>query len=337
MGNPSPLVSVLLPYRNCESTIASAIQSVLAERGVPLQLVAVDDGSTDSGPAIVSQIAAHDERVLHVHTGGVGIAKALAHGVSLTEAPFIGRMDGDDISLTGRLSAQLEMLSRDVTLGAVATQVEGFPSSAVGEGLARYIDWQNGLVSVSDHRRELFVESPICHPSVVLRRSALEAAGGFVDVHWAEDYDLWLRLDSKGFGIAKVARILFQWRHREGRLTFADKRYALSLFDEAKAHYLAPKLRADGRPFTLWGAGKTGRRIARALEQHGLRPIRFVDIDPKKIGRVARAAPIVGPEQLRLGESIVVCAVGARGARALIREHLVERGFSEGADFLFVS
>lgn len=334
---PSPLASVLLPYRDSAATIDEALRSVLAERGVAIEVLAIDDGSTDAGPAIVAAIARADPRVVPIATGGVGIAAALARGAALSRGELVARMDGDDVSLPGRIEAAAALLESDPSLGVAATQVEGFPESAVGEGLRRYIAWQNSLITPADHARELFVESPVCHPSVVIRRAALEAAGGFADVRWAEDYDLWLRIDAAGFGLAKVPRVLFRWRHREGRLTFADGRYALRLFDEAKARYLAPKLLARGRPVTVWGAGKTGKRIARALEEHGVTASRFVDIDPRKIGGTARGARVFAPEVLSRGEATVVCAVGARGARDLIRAHLAGRGFVEGEDFLFAS
>lgn len=332
-----PLVSVLLPYRNNAATIAEAVVSVLAERDVDLEVVAIDDGSSDEGPAIVAALAREDARVVMAATGGVGIARALAWGLERARGEVIARMDGDDVSLPGRFAAELSLLESDPRLGAVATQVEGFPESAVGEGLRRYIAWQNTLLTAEDHARELFVEAPLCHPSVVLRRAALEAAGGFADVRWAEDYDLWLRLDAAGFGLAKVPRVLFRWRHREGRATFSDGRYSLPLFDEVKARYLAPRLAARARPLTLWGAGKTGKRLARALEANGVRAARFVDIDPKKIGGVARGVGIASPAALVRGEHSIVCAVGARGARDLIRAYLVPRGFIEGDDFLFAA
>jgi glycosyltransferase involved in cell wall biosynthesis len=333
----SPLVSVLLPYRNNAPTIEEALRSVLAERAVDLEVLAIDDGSTDPGPAIVADIARADPRVVPVATSGVGIAAALAWGAARCRGEFVARMDGDDISLPGRIEAAVALLESNPSLGLAATQVEGFPESAVGEGLRRYIDWQNSLVTPADHRRELFVESPVCHPAVVMRRAALVRAGGFADVRWAEDYDLWLRIDAAGFGLAKVPRVLFRWRHREGRLTFSDGRYALPRFDEAKARYLAPKLLARGRPVTVWGAGKTGKRIARALEAHGVRASSFIDIDPRKIGGTARGARVSSPETLARGEATVVCAVGARGARDLIRAHLCSRGFVEGDDYLFAS
>lgn len=333
----APRVSVLLPYRNNAPTIEEAARSVLRERNVDLELVAIDDGSTDGGSAIIAELAREDARVVPASTGGAGIARALEHGVRKSRGELIARMDGDDISIEGRIEATVELLDADRSLGLVATQIEGFPERFVGEGLRRYIEWQNGLITAAEHARELFVESPVCHPAVTMRRSALIGAGGFMDSPWAEDYDLWLRLDAAGWGLAKVPRVLFRWRHREGRLTFSDDRYALAKFAEAKARYLAPKLRARGRPVVVWGAGKTGKRFARALEKHGVMAQSFIDIDPKKIGRTARNAPIRAPETLVHGQCTLVCAVGARGARELIRGYLLPRSFMEGEDFLFVS
>lgn len=332
-----PLVSVLLPYRNSAPTLEEALRSVLDQRDVDLEVVAIDDGSSDAGPALVASIARHEPRVVSCSAGGVGIARALAHGLAHARGDFIARMDGDDVSLPGRFAAQLALLEREPSIGVAGTQVEGFPDAAVGLGLRLYIEWQNSLVSAPDHARELFVEAPLCHPSVMLRRAALLAAGGFVDATWAEDYDLWLRLDAAGFGLAKVPRVLLKWRHREGRATFSDGRYSRPLFHEARARYLAPKLLARARPVTIWGAGKTGKRLARALETRGVVAARFVDIDPKKIGGIARGSAIVAPGALVRGESTIVCAVGVRGARSLIRASLVARGFLEGDDFLFAS
>jgi GT2 family glycosyltransferase len=205
-----------------------------------------------------------------------------------------------------------------------------------GEGMRRYIAWQNAIVSPAEHARELFVESPLCHPSVALRREALDDAGGWREVAWAEDYDLWLRLDARGWQLAKVPEVLLSWRQRqrEERATFRDPRYARERFIEARAFYLAPKLLHAARPVAIWGAGPTGRRLARALESRGVRASRFADIDPRKIGGVARGAPIVCAEALRPGDETVVVAVGARGARDLVRAELARRGFVEGVDFV---
>jgi GT2 family glycosyltransferase len=226
------------------------------------------------------------------------------------------------------------LLDADRSLGAVGTRVRGFPGEAVGEGSKQYIAWQNSLVSPADHARDLFVEAPLCHPSTMIRRSAFEAVGGYRKGDFPEDYDLWLRLSASGFGLAKVPRVLLEWRHHGARATLQDPRFSLERFRSLKAEHLAPRLTACGRPVAIWGAGPTGRRLARALEAFGIRPALFVDIDPKKIGGEARGRPIAGPSALRVGHHTVLAAVGARGARNAIRSALRAAGFTEGVDFI---
>ena len=330
----APRISVLLPYRQCEETIEEAVCSTLDQGSVELELIAVDDGSTDRGPARVAALAARHRQIVPLATGGVGIAAALMTGLRAARGAIIARMDGDDVCAPDRLRRQLTLLGADARLGVVGARVTGFPEEAVGEGLARYIAWQNQLVSAADHARAIFIEAPLCHPSVMLRRQALEAVGGWRETGGPEDYDLWLRLDAAGWAMAKVPAVLLGWRHRPGRSTFADPRYARARFLDAKAPHLARRLRAAGRPVTVWGAGPTGKHLARALEPCGVRARRFIDIDPRKIGRTARGAPIVGPDALAPGQDTVVVAVGARGARDEIRDRLHAAGMREPIDFV---
>jgi glycosyltransferase involved in cell wall biosynthesis len=332
-----PRLSVLLPYRDVEATIDEAIFGVLQEQRVPLELIAIDDGSRDGSSARVAAWAARDARVISIRGDGAGITRALSRGLEVAQGEWIGRMDGDDISLPGRFAAQVERLMREPRLGALGGLVTAFPEHVIGEGLVRYLDWQNGLRTPEEHARDLFVESPLCHPSVCIRRDALEKAGGYRDVPWAEDYDLWMRLDVAGFAIAKVDFNVLRWRHREGRLTFSDARYSLERYRELKAHFLAPRLHRCERTLVCWGAGPTGRRFVRALEREDVRVARFIDIDPRKIGRIARGAPITSAESLDNARDFVIVAVGSHAARALIREDLVRRGFIEREGFVCIA
>lgn len=330
----TPRISVLLPYRDARETLDESVGSVLEERDIPLELIAVDDGSSDGGGELVGAWSRRDPRVVPLRTDGRGIVHALNLAARHARADVLARMDGDDVSLAGRFGAQLESLEGHPEIGALGCRVEAFPERAVGEGLRLYVRWQNAIVSSAAHDRELFVESPLCHPSVVIRREAFEAVGGYREGPFPEDYDLWLRLRAAGWRLAKVPRVLLRWRHSSERMTFSSTRFAADRFRALKAEHLAPRLRAAGRPITVWGAGATGRRLARALEAHGVAAARFVDIDPRKIGRTARGVPIVSPRALNRGDELVVVAVGARGARALIRGHLREHGFVEMDDFI---
>lgn len=329
------MISVLLPFRDASATVGEALDSVLVEPEVG-EVIAVDDGSLDASAEAVSLIASRDPRVRLVRGPARGIVGALNRAIEHARGELLARMDADDVSVPGRIREAAALLARDASLGAAGTRVE---ADGAGEGMAAYVAWQNALITPEDHARELFVEAPLCHPSTVLRRAAIDDVGGYRDTAWPEDWDLWLRLDARGWRMGKVAEALFRWRHAPGRLTFSHPRYALDRLIDARAEYLPARLArvARGRALTVWGAGPTGRRLARALESKGLRASRFVDIDPRKIGRAARGAPIVSADSLDRAREFVIVAVGARGARALVRAHLEARGSREGDDFIAAS
>lgn len=324
------MLSVLLPYRDLVTTVRGAVASVLDDLGPDDEVLAIDDGSRDGSAEVVRAIA--DPRIVHLATGGLGIVGALGRGLAHARGDLVARMDGDDLSLPGRFAASRALLAAEPSLGVVAVAAE--PFGDVGPGVARYVAWQNGLVTADEHARSIFVESPLCHPATTLRRAALDAVGGYRESPWAEDYDLWLRIHAAGFGIAKVPRVLFRWRIHASSLTWTDARYGPDQHRAARAFYLARWLHEKTvQSFGIWGAGQTGKRLARALEDVGARPAFFVDIDPKKVGGTARGLPIVDPDA-GVGRGFLVVAVGAQGARDIVRARLAGRGLVEGRDFV---
>lgn len=333
------LVSVLLPFRDAGDTVDAALAGLLARDDAALEVLAIDDGSTDSGPARVRGWAARDPRVRLIATGGSGLVAALNLGAQAARGALLARMDADDIAHPERIARQRAHLLAHPGIAVLGTQVEPTAEDGpVGEGLAHYVRWQNALITPADHARERFVESPLCHPSIVLRREAFTAVGGYRAVEGPEDYELFLRLMAEGHALAKLPEVLLAWRHRAGRATFRDPRYGRDRFRAVKAPYLADCLRAARtRKLVVWGAGPTGRRLARALSQHGVRATAFVDVDPVKIGRTAQGVAIRSVETLHAEEELVVVGVGSRGARALIRDALVARGFREGETAWFAA
>ncbi|MFO0548250.1 MAG: glycosyltransferase [Polyangiaceae bacterium] len=330
--------SVVLPFRDVGPLLGEALASVLADPGCA-ELIAIDDGSRDGGGELVASFARRDPRVVPLKTTGVGIVGALRVGLAHARSPFIARMDGDDVSHPPRIASALAALDADPTLGVVGSRVDVTPAGS-SPGLARYVAWQNALSDKHDHARERFVESPLCHPSVVMRRAALDSVGGYEDPVWPEDYDLWLRMARAGWGLAKTSLVGLSWRHREGRLTFLDPRYSAERIVDARAHYLRAFL-PEERELLVWGAGRTGKRLARALAPR--EPAAFIDIDPRKLGSVARGQPILtlaeATARIERG-AYVLAAVGARGAREIIRPQLEalglrEASFRDAGDFCF--
>jgi len=337
-GPMAPQVSILLPAFNAADTIGPAVRSVLAQTFTAWELLLVDDGSTD-GPWPAAEAAARtDPRVRLIRRDHAGLVPTLNAALSLARAPFVARFDADDLMHRTRLARQVEVLQQQPAVAVVGSLVRCFPRAALTEGMERYESWLNSLVTHEDIVRDLFVESPFAHPSVMMRRDRLEAVGGYLDHGWPEDYDLWLRFHQAGARFAKVPKVLHFWRDRPYRLSRTSSVYALRQFRNAKIHYLRQGFLRGSHTVQIWGAGRGGKVWSRALEAQGFRVARHVDIDPHKIGRTLRGAPVISPDALpqHRHEPLLV-AVGVKGARELIRARLAELGFVEGRDFVCVA
>lgn len=338
MTTSRPVVSVLMPCYNATETLADAMESLAAQSYTDFEIIAVDDGSTDNTLAILQAWASRDSRLQVIPRTHGGVVAALDAGLRACRAPLVVRMDSDDRAHPDRLALQVTYMESHPEVAVVGCLVQAFPAENVRQGFAIYLDWLNGLVEPEDIRREIFVESPLPHPSVTYRRAPILAAGGYQDRGWAEDYDLWLRLYLAGVRFAKVPEYLLDWRERPDRLTRTDGRYSLENFLRAKAYYLARGPLRDRDALIVWGAGMMGRRLSKHLVRQGAPLVAFVDVDPAKIGRKRRGCPILPPEALpgwwrRYRSPLVLAAVGARGARALIRAQLEGFGLREGRDW----
>jgi len=336
----TPKVSVLLPVRNGGSWLEDSLASLARQTLRTFEVIAVDDGSTDGSESLLDRWSVRDPRFTVVHRQAQGLVGALNHGLELCRAPLVARMDADDISHPRRLELQAALLASRPEAGVVSCLVRHFPSHRVAEGFRVYEAWLNSLTTHDRMARERFVESPVAHPSVMVRREVLTEIGGWRDVGWAEDYDLWLRCFEADVIFSKLKHSLFFWREHGERLTRTNDRYSVPNFLRCKAHYLARGPLAEARKVILWGAGQTGRRISKFLFEEGVEIAAVVDIDPGKIGGTLRGIPVIAPDDLstHIGpDTVVLVAVASRGARQLIRARLEELGLEEGRGFWCVA
>lgn len=341
-ANDNTAVSVLMPCYNAQGTVDDAVLSILEQTFSNFELIAVDDGSTDRTADRLRDWANRDRRVRVLTFPHAGIIEALNGGLVACKSGLIARMDADDLAHPDRLTKQVRFLTEHPEISVVGSYVEAFPGDKVGEGFKHYLAWLNSLDTPERIARDIFVESPLAHPSTMIRSDWLKRVGGYQEHGWPEDYDLWLRMHVAGAQMGKVQEVLLEWREHPNRLTRTDGRYSVENFLRAKAHYLCLGPLADREAVIIWGAGQMGRRISKHLERGGASLVAFVDIDPKKIGGVKRGLPILSAEQLpellkQYREPMVLAAVGSRGARELIRQRLDEMGLIETQDYLAVA
>lgn len=333
-----PKISVLLPCYNAAATLDESLTSLADQTFQDFEIIAVDDGSTDETGAILARWQVDYSRLKVLRQDHAGIVKALNTGLALCQAPYVARMDSDDRCMPRRLELQAAHLEAHPDIGVVSCLVRGFPGEQVRQGFQLYMDWQNALLSDTEIRRDIFIESPLPHPSVTFRSRLVRAAGGYEEHGWPEDYDLWLRLYQDGVHFERIPEVLLEWREHPHRLTRTDSRYSLENFLRVKAFYLACGPLQERDAVIIWGAGMMGRRLAKQLIHQHAPIVGFIDIDPKKIGRTRRGLPILSPQELmdwwgRLSRPALLAAVGARGARGLIRQQLTSMGLQEGLDW----
>lgn len=334
---------------NAETTIETCLRSVVRQTHGNWECVVVDDGSTDHSARIVRQYAARDSRVRLVDSPHRGLVASLNLGIDHCRAPFIARIDADDWMHRERLALQVAELKTNPQLCGVGCHVRLFPrptTSHNGEralpgeadnarkGRGGYEAWINGIITSQDVAREAYIECPIAHPALMIRRDVMTDCR-YRDMGWAEDYDLVLRLLNDGASLAVVPHRLLAWRDHEARLSRTSNTYSIAKFIACKAHHLSESLLKDQKEYVLWGYGDTGRAIANALASRGRHPSHIVELHPRRIGNTIRGAPVIHPDDLAVLErKPLVASVAGAGARNEIRAALEAIGYVERKDFV---
>jgi glycosyltransferase involved in cell wall biosynthesis len=182
--------SVVMPVRNGARTVLRAVDSILAQTAVNLELIVVDDGSEDDTAGVLRQI--DDRRLRLLRIDHSGITAALRVGTASASGEIIARQDADDVSFPARLERQLELFDRRRELVVVGVNWE--ERDAQGRTCRQRRPFVPG-----DAGSRLMIANPIFHGAVAFRRGAADAVGGYdPSFRFAQDYDLWLRLAEVG-------------------------------------------------------------------------------------------------------------------------------------------
>jgi glycosyltransferase involved in cell wall biosynthesis len=320
-----PRVSVLLPVRDAATTLEASLLSLRIQTLSEHEVIAVDDGSTDASLALLQAMAKADPRVRVLPSLARGLVGALNLGLAAARAPLVARMDADDVAREDRLERQARRLDEDAAVDVLGSRVSVDPGTPAG--MCTYVEWSNALLEHDAIVADLFVESPLVHPSVMVRHGVLRSLGGWRAFDGPEDYDLWLRAQAAGFRFGKVPEPLLLWRDRPTRLTRTDPRYAAARFLALKIESLERLHLQAARPLVIWGAGRIGKRWARELQARGHLVAAFVEVDPAKIGQRIHGAPVLGVLDASGAKGALhLAAVGQPGARARIRGEAARLG-----------
>jgi glycosyltransferase involved in cell wall biosynthesis len=215
-----PEIAVAMPAWNAGRFIHAAIESVLAQEGVTLELAVVDDASTDDTPDVVARF--QDSRLCYTRNDrrrGIGYCHNLA--LRLTSAHLVAHVDADDVVLPGALEAMAEAARQpDVGQAFCDFYMMDDAGFASPESIARWKDFFRRQRSKAiDYRRDLLVHGMVVNHLRTYPRRVFERVGGFnEDLAYAVDYEMALRV-AEHFRFVHVPRLLYAKRAHRGAVT----------------------------------------------------------------------------------------------------------------------
>lgn len=239
-SQPVPSVSVVMPAYNAAKYLREAIDSILAQTYTDFEFIIINDGSTDDTRAIIQSY--DDPRIVYLENEtNSGICVTLNKGLDAARGRYIARMDADDISLPERLAIQVQYMDAHPDIAVCGTDIQVF-----GEGLKDYVFQQ--IHSPEDCVAGLLFNPCLAHPSVIIRRSILEANHLRYNDEFRglEDFELWWNI-SKFSKLNNIAIPLLKYRHHKGQETQkrTDALYSVSNKFRALRYYSFGVLLSD--------------------------------------------------------------------------------------------
>jgi len=225
----APAVSVVMAVRDGAPWVAGAIESILGQTLTDLELIVVDDGSTDDTPLLLAGV--RDPRLVVERQAHAGLTRALGRALARARAPLVARLDADDVARPDRLERQRAFLAAHPEVGLLGT------AARVVDEAGREVGTIQPPEDDTTIRRALIRRNPFVHSSIMARRALVAQAGGYdPDFPVAQDYDLWLRLGQLT-RMANLPEALVTRRLVAGRVTAAREDDRLRA--EARARWRA--------------------------------------------------------------------------------------------------
>lgn len=245
--NSGPLVSVVLPCYEAERFLAEALGSLLGQTYANLEILALDDGSSDGTLRILEELAVRDTRirVLRNETNQ-GVIRTLNRGVAEARGEIVARMDADDVAAPRRIERQVEVLAARPEIDLVGTGVEVVDGST-GRPLR---PWPVRCREPGGARFAVLFATPVMHMTIAARAEAMRAHpyGGVRDSLHTEDYEMFARMLGDGAGLCNVDEPLMTVRSDPDSVSARHEEIQVENFVRCSARHLERTLGARPEP-----------------------------------------------------------------------------------------
>lgn len=189
------MISILMSTYNGEKTLSRAINSILNQSYDDFEFIICDDSSNDNTLKILKNFSSLDKRIIIIHNDfNLGLQTSLNKCLKKSKGEFIARMDDDDFAYKDRLKIELNYLKKNNKLSFVGSNICFYSYDRGIYGEQKY--------PVSPNKYDLIKACPFSHPTILIKSNVIKSVGGYSEkniFYRVEDYELWLRLYSKGY------------------------------------------------------------------------------------------------------------------------------------------
>ena len=197
--NPNPLVSVIMSVKDDEYNVFNAVKSILSQTYQNIELLVVDDYSSDSTYEILKSIDSDKLKVFR-NKENIGLTKSLNFLIKKTNGEYIARQDSDDLSFKNRIESQLEIIHNN-SIDLVCSRAIVKDSNRIIPGISFYLPL-NFILKI---------KNPIIHGTILIKKSTLVDIGSYdEEFKYAQDYRLILNLQRNKYKIFQMNEVLYQ-------------------------------------------------------------------------------------------------------------------------------
>jgi len=228
----TPLVTVLMPCFNAEKYLDASIESIVHQTYQNLHILLIDDGSTDATLEICHKWSQKDTRIEIIQNkDNIGLIKTLNKGISLSNSPYLARMDADDVSAIHRIEKQIAFLLQNKEIAIVGTK--SLPIDLKGNGIPKIAN--STYIQPETLAFSSFFTQPFFHGSILTKTEVLKENPYSLEYKHSEDFELWLRLSNKGYKFSNIDFDLYYYRINPAGVSILNE------VEQKKSHNKASK------------------------------------------------------------------------------------------------
>ena len=307
------MVSIIIPYKNPLPYFEDCLKSIVNQSHKKLQIILVNDHSTDDSEKLAFKYSIEDSRIKLVNNVGKGIVDALNTGSEIAKGKYITRMDADDIMSENKIEILRSLLEKKKTKHIAVGNVKYFASKKpMGNGYLKYANWLNELTSNKKNFKEIYKECTIPSCSWMMHRSDFENIKGFKNLNYPEDYDFLFRVYYNQIKLTTTKEIIHLWRDHPMRTSRNSKDYFFENFIPLKIKYLIENELKPKDELVLWGSGKKGKLVAKKLIENNC-SFTWISNNSKKIGVEIYQQKIQSTSLLKTEKKkLVICSISSK-------------------------